>query len=168
MRFRFCPACGAPLGSRHVDGRERPACDACGQVIFLDPKVAVAVLVERAGQILLVQRGHDPGRGDWCPPCGFVDTGEHPELAAAREVREEAGLDVSVGPLQAIYVVEDDPRGPGLLLVYAGALLDAAAPAPGADTLAAAFFSPDALPPLSYHLHEQALRDYFMRGGTSS
>jgi 8-oxo-dGTP diphosphatase len=149
------------MGNRYVDGRERPACATCGQVVFIDPKVAVSVLVQRAGQVLLVQRGHDPGRGAWCPPCGFVDAGEHPELAAARETREETGLAVTIGALQAIYVVEDDPRGAGLLLVYTGVLAAHTDPTPGADMLAAGFFSPDALPPLSYHLHERALRDDF-------
>lgn len=49
------------------------------------------------GEILLVQRGRDPGRGLWAVPGGKVRHGEPMKAAARREVLEETGLEVEVG-----------------------------------------------------------------------
>jgi ADP-ribose pyrophosphatase YjhB (NUDIX family) len=39
-----------------------------------------------------MQRGVPPYVGSWAPPGGFVEAGESPELAAAREIEEEVGI----------------------------------------------------------------------------
>src|SRR3954449_5999972 len=57
-----------------------------------------AVVHDPAGRLLLVQRGHDPHRGRWSLPGGRIEPGESPEQAVVREVREETGLEVRVGP----------------------------------------------------------------------
>jgi 8-oxo-dGTP diphosphatase len=57
-----------------------------------------AVLTDR-GRLLLVQRGHDPGRGLWSIPGGRVEPGETDEQAVVREALEETGLSVTCGPL---------------------------------------------------------------------
>lgn len=58
---------------------------------------AGVVVVDDAGRVLLVQRGHEPSRGRWSLPGGKVEAGETPAEAAAREVAEETGLIVDVG-----------------------------------------------------------------------
>jgi len=58
-----------------------------------------AVIRDSAGRILLVQRGHEPGKGLWSVPGGRIEPGETDEQAVAREVREETGLEVECGPL---------------------------------------------------------------------
>lgn len=58
-----------------------------------------AVIRDRAGRILLIKRGHEPGKGLWSVPGGRVEPGEADEQALVREVREETGLDVECGPL---------------------------------------------------------------------
>lgn len=58
-----------------------------------------AVIRDDAGRLLLIVRGHDPGKGLWSIPGGRIEPGETPEQAVVREVREETGLDVSCGPL---------------------------------------------------------------------
>ena len=62
---------------------------------------AGAVIRDGDGRLLLVRRGRAPSRGRWSVPGGRVEPGETPAQAAAREVREETGLEVIVGPLLA-------------------------------------------------------------------
>ena len=56
-----------------------------------------AVVHDGRGRLLLIRRGHDPGRGLWSLPGGRVEPGETSAEALAREVREETGLAVEVG-----------------------------------------------------------------------
>ena len=60
------------------------------------PEVAVGAVVTRAGQLLLVRRGHGPAAGEWSVPGGRVRLGEGLHEAVVRETREETGLDVVV------------------------------------------------------------------------
>ena len=69
------------------------------------PVVAVAAIVfDDDDRVLLIERGRPPGVGLWSVPGGRVELGESLAAAVAREVAEETGLTVEVGPL--IEVVE--------------------------------------------------------------
>jgi 8-oxo-dGTP diphosphatase len=56
-----------------------------------------AVVLDAAGRLLLIRRGHDPHAGLWSLPGGRVEDGETLEQAVRREVLEETGLTVGVG-----------------------------------------------------------------------
>lgn len=58
-----------------------------------------AVICDDPGRLLLILRGHEPGKGLWSIPGGRIEPGETAEQAVVREVREETGLDVTCGPL---------------------------------------------------------------------
>src|SRR5689334_11856355 len=64
--------------------------------------------------VLMVQRKHDPYRGKWAFPGGFVDPqGDLPD-AALRELREETGIhvpDLRIDQLWAYGDPDRDPRG---------------------------------------------------------
>jgi len=60
--------------------------------------------------VLLVKRGHEPLKGQWSLPGGRVELGESLEEAVAREVLEETGLIVAVGPV--VEVLDRVHRGP--------------------------------------------------------
>ncbi len=58
-----------------------------------------AVIKDGAGRLLLIKRGHEPGKGLWSIPGGRIEPGESDEAALVREVREETGLVVTAGRL---------------------------------------------------------------------
>jgi ADP-ribose pyrophosphatase YjhB (NUDIX family) len=53
-------------------------------------------------RVLLIRRGRPPGEGLWSVPGGKLEPGETLAQAVAREVREETGLVVEVGPLACV------------------------------------------------------------------
>jgi mutator protein MutT len=68
--------------------------------------VAVAFIIERDGAILMLRRSpaKDFAPGRWETGSGRVESGEHPEEAVHREVREETGLQVEImGPVATFH-----------------------------------------------------------------
>ena len=58
-----------------------------------------AVIKDDSGRLLLIKRGHEPGKGLWSIPGGRIEAGETDAAALVREVREETGLLVTPGRL---------------------------------------------------------------------
>ncbi|MYW03160.1 NUDIX domain-containing protein [Streptomyces sp. SID3343] len=69
-----------------------------------------AIVLDGEGRLLLIQRTTMPGAGRWSLPGGRVEEGETDAVALAREMAEETGLLVTVGPLVGI-VRRDAPNG---------------------------------------------------------
>jgi mutator protein MutT len=63
------------------------------------PIVGVGAVVVTEAGVVLVKRRNEPLAGKWSLPGGAVELGETLQEAVVREVREETGLDVSVGPV---------------------------------------------------------------------
>jgi len=67
------------------------------------PVVGVGGVVVKDGKALIVKRGHEPRKGEWSLPGGRVELGETLIDAVRREIKEETGLDVDVGPLLEVF-----------------------------------------------------------------
>jgi molybdenum cofactor cytidylyltransferase len=155
-RSKFCPRCGGMLAPRDVEGRQRPVCESCGSVFWIDPKVAVAVLIPWDGGVLLGRRAIDPGRDRWSFPAGYVDRGEVLEAAACREVLEETGLAVRIVGLVGAYSAAGRPL---ILIAYAGEAVGGTL-APGPEVTELAGFSPSGLPEMAFQHDERIVADW--------
>ena len=74
------------------------------------PILGVGGVVIRDGQVLLIRRRFEPLKGHWSVPGGAVEVGETLVEAVAREVLEETGLSVDVGPMLDVFerIMRDD------------------------------------------------------------
>ena len=150
---RFCPSCAATLVTKDVFGHQRPVCPECSRVIFYDPKVAVICIVPRNGKVLMIRRSTDLGYGLWGLPGGYVDRGEVVEVAAAREVWEETGLEVAVGGLLGLF---SESGNPVIVAAYIGRETGGTLAA-GPEALEVEFFDVDNLPELAFPRDREVL-----------
>jgi ADP-ribose pyrophosphatase YjhB (NUDIX family) len=142
----YCRECGAALEQRLAFGKTRSVCPSCGYTHFEDPKVAVGVVVQLDGGILLGKRNHQPKLGSWSFPSGFVDAGEVPEEAAIREVAEETGIQVTLDRMLGVY---SQPGERVIFIAYAGHAVGGALEA-GEECTEVCVFPPNALPELAF------------------
>ena len=118
---RFCGRCGTELTLREGSSPTRPVCPACGWTYYAKPALGAGILAEdEDGRVLLVQRAHEPYRGWWTLPSGYVEYGEDAAETAAREFQEETGLQVELTGFHGIFFGGGDPRGAAHLAVFTG------------------------------------------------
>jgi len=67
------------------------------------PIVGVGAVIVRDGQVVIVRRRYEPLAGHWSLPGGTLELGETLEAGVVREMREETGLEVDVGPVIEVF-----------------------------------------------------------------
>ncbi len=141
---RFCPWCAHPLPG---DDPFRQECPACRFVLYHHSNPCVGALPLDARQrILLGRRGIEPFLGSWNVIGGFLLYGEDPLEGLRREVREELGVDCTVGELVASSADTYGPGGVALLCLYFRVCLSPGTCVPQDDVTELRWFPLDALP----------------------
>ena len=76
------------------------------------PIVGVGAVIIESGRALVVRRGTEPLKGEWSIPGGVVELGETLRQAAAREAKEETGLEVEPGEVLEVVdrIIRDAER----------------------------------------------------------
>lgn len=88
----YCSFCGRPF----LDGQRWPRiCSHCGSTTYRNPLPVVLVLLPIDNGLLVIRRAAAPRQGQLALPGGFIEMQESWQHAAARELREEAGVNVA-------------------------------------------------------------------------
>jgi ADP-ribose pyrophosphatase YjhB (NUDIX family) len=162
--LKFCSRCGSELvfGAIPGEDRERLACDNCGHIVYVNPRLVVTTFpITDAGEIVLIRRGIEPGKGAWAQPGGFLEVDETVHEAAIRETREETGLLVQPGEIIGLYTRLE--ASVVTIAFEARIVGGTAAPTPEASEVVA--FAPDRIPwsGIAFKTTTIALRDWFER-----
>lgn len=149
-RYRRFTEIAAEIIELYTDfPKEKLVAGLLAQPGYATPKIDVRGAVLQDGKILLVKERQD---GCWCMPGGWVDVGEGPSEAAAREVREESGF--LVKPVKVVAVCDANRSGRPLELFHAFKIiflceLTGGTASESNETDGVDFFDLKHLPPLS-------------------
>lgn len=72
-------------------------------------------------ELLVIKRKNNPFKGQYALPGGFIEPGESPEIAALRELKEEAGVELTEGDIYQLHIksaLGRDPRGWTISIPY--------------------------------------------------
>jgi NADH pyrophosphatase NudC (nudix superfamily) len=114
-RSRFCGSCGAATSFEPALNKRMCSDSACGYELYPRIEPAIITLVTDGERCLLARQASFPP-GFYAPIAGFIEAGETPEQAVAREVAEETGLHI----LGATYMCAQPwPHPASLMLGFA-------------------------------------------------
>lgn len=159
--LNYCTRCGEPLHFGPIEGeeRERLACDACGYIAYVNPRLVVTTIpVTDEGAVMLLRRGIEPGYGLWAQPGGFLEIDETVNEGAVRETLEEIGLIVEPGEILGLY---SRPEA-GVVVVAFEARIVGGESRTSPEALEVRAFRPEAIPwsEIAFRTSTWALRDW--------
>lgn len=153
-----CSYCGQLFAADSAWPRQ---CEQCHNISFKNPLPVAVILLPVGDGVLVVRRGIEPGSGMLALPGGYVELNETWQEAAARELFEEAGIEIEPYSLQIL----DVRSGANVILIFGLA-------PPVAHEQLPAFTSTEEILDrviisrpieLAFPLHTEALLSYFAR-----
>lgn len=101
--FKYCRICGQKT-EPFEDVAVR--CTVCGAMQWFTPIVGNSIILENdQGEVLLVKRTLNPGKGTWDTPGGFLNAFESFEDSLIREGEEELGITIAMESILGVYTV---------------------------------------------------------------
>ena len=143
--IRHCRECGTAVAYRVPDDgdtRPRAICPACQTIHYENPLNVVGTIPVLGERVLLCKRNIEPRWGKWTLPAGFMELQETTAQGAARETDEEAGAQITLGPLFSLVNV---PHVGQVHLFYLATLLSEQFQ-PGHETIEARLFAEHEIP----------------------
>ncbi|MEN5181237.1 NUDIX hydrolase [Comamonas odontotermitis] len=158
----YCRQCGTKVEHRIPDDGDtkiRAVCPACSVIHYENPLNVVGTVPYLGDQVLLCKRNIEPRKGYWTLPAGFMELGETTGAGAARETDEEAGADITLGPLFSVINV---PHVGQVHLFYL-AQLNSSEFSPGWETMEARLFTEAEIPwdDIAFRTVKVTLKRYF-------
>lgn len=162
--LNFCTNCGDSLRLGSVEGefRDRLACPSCGLIAYVNPRLVVTTIpTTDDGDVVLLRRGIEPGRGWWAQPGGFLEVDETVTEAAIRETLEETGLIVEPGEIVGLY----SRLEAAVVVIAFEARVTGGEPRLNPEALEIRTFRPEAIPwpGIAFKTTYWALRDWLRR-----
>lgn len=157
-QYKYCPVCSSALVKKEIENKIRPTCPNCAFVYWSSAKPTTSVILTDKGKILFLKRNKPPLKNYWVLPGGYLEYDEIPQATIIRETKEEIGCQIKLISLVGIYLIDNDPRGNSLDIIYYGEIVS------GNSTISEHgqlnFFSPNKLPELIGYKHRQAIGDW--------
>ena len=147
------------FGAIPGEDRDRLACQACGHIVYVNPRLVVTTFpITDAGEIVLIRRGIEPGKGWWAQPGGFLEVDETVHEAAIRETHEETGLLIEPGEIIGLYTRLEAAV---VTIVFEARIVGGDA-APTLEATEIEAYAPDAIPwdKIAFRTTFWALRDW--------
>ena len=163
--LNYCSRCGTELTFGAIEGedRDRLGCPSCGYIAYVNPRLVVTTIpVTDDGEIVLLRRGIEPGRGWWAQPGGFLEVDETVGEAAIRETLEETGPDRRAGRDRRALLAA---RGGGRRRSRSRRRVVGGEPRLNPEALEIAAFAPEAIPwpGIAFKTSYWAIRDWLHR-----
>lgn len=161
VRNSHCGFCGG----RFAEAQPWPrTCHGCGATSYRNPVPVAVVLLPVDGGLLLIRRGIEPRRGQLALPGGFIEIPESWQQAAARELREEAQIEIDWQELREQRVLSA-PDGTvlifGLAQTRGPEVLASFQPTSETSECVIVRAAEAAQLELAFPLHTQVMREYF-------
>ena len=131
------------------------------------PAVSVDLIIVREAasgswEIMLIERGREPFKGCWALPGGFLDEDETLEECAARELKEETGVEIASDQLvqfKAYSQLDRDPRTRVISVAFSAFVTTEVIPVAADDAADVKWFQVLGLPSLAFD-HASIVADW--------
>lgn len=156
---KYCSFCGNEVVYKFAEGRNRVVCEHCNTIHYTNPKIVVGALSVWEDKVLLCRRAIEPRKGFWNLPAGYLEDFEKAEDGAIRETWEEAGTDIEIQQVLAVYNI---PQANQVYIHFYAKLKDGIV-RNGEESIESALFSEAEIPwnEMAFTSSVFALRHYF-------